>query len=113
LVYADDVSILGGSVHTVKKTTVALVAVSKETGLEANADKPKYMVRSRDRNTGRSHSITINNSSFERVVEFKYLLTKVTNPNSIQEEIKNREQKFYRGFWWGNLNERDHLEDPG
>jgi len=19
----------------------------------------------------------------------------------------------YRGFWWGNLGERDHLEDPG
>jgi len=19
----------------------------------------------------------------------------------------------YRGFWWGNLRERDHLEDPG
>jgi hypothetical protein len=19
----------------------------------------------------------------------------------------------YTGFWWGNLNERDHLEDPG
>ena len=20
---------------------------------------------------------------------------------------------MYRGFWWGNLRERDHLEDPG
>jgi hypothetical protein len=20
--------------------------------------------------------------------------------------------KFYTGFWWGNLRERDHLEDP-
>jgi hypothetical protein len=19
----------------------------------------------------------------------------------------------YKGFWWGNLRERDHLEDPG
>jgi len=19
----------------------------------------------------------------------------------------------YRGFWWGNMRERDHLEDPG
>jgi hypothetical protein len=23
-----------------------------------------------------------------------------------------RQQK-YAGFWWGNLRERDHLEDPG
>jgi len=30
------------------------------------------------------------NSSFERVEEFKYLGTTLTNKNSIQEEIKNR-----------------------
>ena len=30
------------------------------------------------------------NSSFERVEEFKYLGTNLTNQNSIQEEIKNR-----------------------
>jgi len=22
-------------------------------------------------------------------------------------------QKVYTGFWWGNLRERDHFEDPG
>jgi hypothetical protein len=36
---ADDVNILGGSVHTVKENAEALVAASKETGLEVNADK--------------------------------------------------------------------------
>jgi hypothetical protein len=113
LVYANDVNKLGGSVRTVKKTTEALVAVSMETGLEVNGDKTKYMVTSRDQNTGRSHSIKIDNSSFERAVELRYLLTKATNPNSIQEEIKNREQQFYTGFWWGNLKERNHLENPG
>ena len=44
LVYADDVNILGGSVHTVKKNAEALVAATKEIGLEVNADKTKYMV---------------------------------------------------------------------
>jgi len=24
-----------------------------------------------------------------------------------------REQKCTKGFWWGNLTERDHLEDLG
>jgi len=48
LVYADDVNILGGSVRTVKKNTEALVVASKETGLEVNADKTKYMFMSRD-----------------------------------------------------------------
>ena len=23
------------------------------------------------------------------------------------------ERRVYTGFWWGNLRERDHLEDPG
>jgi len=39
LVYADAVNVLGGSLHTTKKNTEALVVVSQETGLEVNADK--------------------------------------------------------------------------
>ena len=52
MVYADDVNILGGSVHTIKKNAEALVVASKEIGLEVNADKTEYMVRSRDQNAG-------------------------------------------------------------
>jgi hypothetical protein len=44
LVYADDVNILGGSIHTMRKNTEALVITSKEIGLEVNAEKTKYMV---------------------------------------------------------------------
>ena len=43
LAYADDVNILGGSVHTVKENGEALVVVSMETGQEINADKSKYI----------------------------------------------------------------------
>ena len=39
LVYADDVNILGGSVHTIKENAEILIMASKETGLEVNADK--------------------------------------------------------------------------
>jgi hypothetical protein len=39
LVNADDVNILGGSVHAIKKNTAALVVASKEIGLEVNAEK--------------------------------------------------------------------------
>jgi len=49
LVDADDVNILGGSVHTMKKNTEALVVASKEIGLEVNADKTNYMVMSQIR----------------------------------------------------------------
>jgi len=48
------------------------------------------MLMSRDENAGRSHNTKIDNSSFERVEESKYLGTTLTNPNSIQEEIKSR-----------------------
>ena len=48
------------------------------------------MVMSRDQNAGRRHSIKNDNISFQRVEEFKYLGTTLTNQNSIQEEIKNR-----------------------
>ena len=39
LVYADDVNILGGSVHTIKEIAEALVVASKEIGLGVNAEK--------------------------------------------------------------------------
>jgi hypothetical protein len=78
---------LRGSVHTEKINTEALVAATKKTGLEVNADKTKYMVMSRDQNAGRSHSMKIYNSSIERVEEFKYLGSTLTDQNSIQEEI--------------------------
>jgi len=68
----------------------ALVVATKEIGLEVNADKTKYMIMSRDQNAGQSHSMKIDNSCIERVEEFKYLGTTLTNKNSIQEEIKSR-----------------------
>jgi hypothetical protein len=42
LVYADDVNMLGRSIHTIRKNTEALVVTSKETGLGVNAEKTKY-----------------------------------------------------------------------
>ena len=54
LVYANDVNILGWSIHSIKKKTESLVVASKETGLGVNADKTKYMVMSRDQNAGQS-----------------------------------------------------------
>jgi len=82
--YTDDVTVLAGNVHTIKENAEALVVASKESGLEVNADKTKHMTMSRDQNTVQSHSLKTDNSSFERVEEFKYLGTALTNQNSIQ-----------------------------
>jgi len=70
-----------------KKNTEPLVVASKETGLEVNADKTKYMVMPRYHYAVRSHNIKINNSFFERVEEFKYLGTTLTNQNSFRKKL--------------------------
>jgi hypothetical protein len=57
LVCADDINILGDSVHTVKENVEAFVVANRKNGLEVNADKTKHMVMSRVQNAGRSHSI--------------------------------------------------------
>jgi len=48
------------------------------------------MVMSRDQNAGRIYSVRIDNSTFDRVEEFKYLGITVTNQNDMAEEIKSR-----------------------
>jgi len=90
LAYDNDVNILGGGIHTVKENAEALVAATREIGLEVSADKTKYMVMSRDQSAGQNHSVRIDNSTFERVEVFKCLGTTLTIQNSIREEIKSR-----------------------
>jgi len=51
-IFADDVNVLGGSVHTIRKNTGAFLIGSKEIGLEVNADKTNCMVMSQDQNAG-------------------------------------------------------------
>jgi hypothetical protein len=87
-VYADDVNILGRSVRTVKENAEALVVATKESGLEVNADKTKYMAISREQYAGQHHSMT-GDRSFEKVEQFRYLETTLTNQSYIQEEIKS------------------------
>jgi predicted secreted protein len=67
LFYADDVNILAGNLHNVKKNTEALVVAIMDTGLEVNGKKTKYMVMPREHNAGRNHNTQIDNSTFGRV----------------------------------------------
>jgi len=58
------------------------------------------MVMSRDQNAGRNHSVRIDNSTFGRVEEFKYLRTSLTIQNSIREEIKCRLRSGNACYHW-------------
>jgi hypothetical protein len=53
VVYAADIHILGGTIHTINRNTEALAVGSKETGLAVDAEKTKNMVMSRDQNAGK------------------------------------------------------------
>ena len=67
LAYADDVNILGGSIHALKENAEGLGTATRKIGLVVSADKTKYMDMSRDQNAGRNHNVRINTSTFERV----------------------------------------------
>jgi hypothetical protein len=62
LVYADDINILGGSIHTIRKNTEALVIDINEIGLEVNAEKTQYMVMSQDHIAGQNGNIQLGNN---------------------------------------------------
>jgi len=91
LVYADDVSIKEGSAHTMQENAEALLVAGRETRLDVNADKTKYMVMCRAQNAGRSHSVKSDFSSFEKVEELKCLGTNLITQNCIWEQTEVRE----------------------
>jgi sorting nexin-29 len=90
LVYADDVNILGRSIHSIKKNAEDLMIVSKEIGLEVNAEKTEYMVMSQNQNAGQNHNIKIDSKAFEREEEFEYLGTTLMSRSPIHKEIQSR-----------------------
>jgi nitrous oxide reductase len=89
LVYADDMTLLGNNIDTIKKNTQTLINASKGVDLEVKAEKTKYML-SYCHNAGQNHYIKIVNRSFENVVQLKYFGMTITNENLIQKEIKRR-----------------------
>jgi hypothetical protein len=88
LAYADDINLLGDSINTIKENTEKLLEVSRDTGIEINAEKAKYMIMSRHPNSGQNQNIRIANESFGNVAKFKYLGTTLINQNDTHDEIK-------------------------
>jgi hypothetical protein len=64
LAYADDMNLLGDNIDTIKKNKESLIDANKETGVEINVEKPKYML-TRHQNVGQ-------NRGKKNVSQFKY-----------------------------------------
>jgi hypothetical protein len=69
LAYAEDVTLLGDNVETVKRNTETLIDASKEVGLEVNIKKTKCMLLSHHQNAGQNWDIKIGSSLFESVAQ--------------------------------------------
>jgi hypothetical protein len=79
LVYADDVSLLGNSINTIKENIETFLEASRGVGLEINAEKMKYIIVFHHLNSEQNHNIMTANESFENVAKFKYLGMTDTN----------------------------------
>ena len=81
---------LGENLQTVRENAVIFIKASKDSGLEVNSKKTKYMITSRYQNVIQNQNIVIGNLSFENMEKFRYLGITVTNTNDIREEIERR-----------------------
>jgi hypothetical protein len=78
------------SVNSIKENSETLLKASRDTGLEINAEKTKYIIMSHHLNSGQNENIRITNELFEKMAEFKGLMVTLTNQNDIHDEIKSR-----------------------
>jgi len=86
-----------GPIYTSKE---ASVVAGEEAGLEVNVDKAKYMVMYRDQNAGRSNNIKIDNSSFERVEQFKYLGITLTDQILFSKKLRADWSQGMLAIFW-------------
>jgi hypothetical protein len=91
LAFADEVNLLGDNIDIIKKNTDTLIDATKEVGLEINVEKTTYMFLSPHQKVGQNRDTKIAKKSFENVPQFKYLETKVTNQNLIQDDFRRRQ----------------------
>jgi hypothetical protein len=88
-IYADEVTLLGDNISTIKENKETLLVANRDIGLETNAVNTKYMIMSHHPYSGPNQTIRIANESFEIVAKFKYFGTMLTNQNDIHDEISS------------------------
>jgi hypothetical protein len=98
MAHADDIVIMGRSIHDVKETFTALIEQKSKLGLEINEQKSKFMTVSRIP-FQQNKQIEIGTYSFEIVEEFTYLGTCLTSKNEIRPETEKRIATDNRAYY--------------
>jgi hypothetical protein len=88
LAYADDIVLVGRNIGVLKEAIKNLSKSEKEMGLTINLQKTKYMEVTKKPTNLRM--LKVDDQEFERVREFKYLGSTLTEDNKITTEIKLR-----------------------
>ena len=100
LAYADDVVIISRSIIDMQRTFLQLNEEGGKLGLTINEKKTKYMIATRnDKKWINSKDIKIGEYNFERITNFKYLGSLITEDNRISKEIQERLKEGNRSFW--------------
>jgi deoxyribose-phosphate aldolase len=88
LAYTDDINVIGRTTRAVKETLLKLEKAAQEIDIMVNESKTKYMEITCKQNN--MQYLIVNNYKFEKVNEFKYLGTVITENSSLTQEINRR-----------------------
>jgi hypothetical protein len=98
--YADDMNLLGDNTDTKMRNTETSIHAGKEVGLEANAEKTKYMLLPHHQKADSKQMYQVDsvyptprklaNRESVNVAKFKCFRMTTTNQNVTQKEIKGR-----------------------
>jgi hypothetical protein len=95
--YADDIIIIGRTKQVRMGTFTKLKNEASKFGLLINENKMKYMMCARKQRRG--NKLETGDMSFESIQSFKYLVSTVTQNNTIEEEIKERLTAGNKAFY--------------
>lgn len=88
LAYADDVAIIARNERELEEKYTQLEQSAQEFGLCINQDKTKVMIMSRRQHVG--DAVNLGETPIEKVRQFKYLGSVITENNSVAEDVEVR-----------------------
>jgi len=101
LAYADDIVLIGKNEAEIRQLFVEIVNITRKLGLHINQGKTKYMIVEQINSSKQNKigQLTVRNSTYERVENFKYLGVILNEYNNhqidLQEGIKNANKTYY------------------